>query len=223
MGIIHKLGKFNPLHIPDCVLWLEADRGVTVDGSTNVSAWADQSGSGYHFAQTDPAKRPAYSVSVVGGKPTVDFVATYSSLAHDGWAQTQYSTLIAVVQCEYTSDRVLLTRAPSTTYFFGFTGTRSPSMGGVTPGPSVSGFNVLALIKDGASSGKVVLNNGSPSNVSANFGYSQTWQYVGGNPGYDLSLGQGIAALVLYSRALTTAEIQRLSRAYGTKYGITVA
>jgi len=44
-------GVFGPLtdpaQIAGCVLHLASDAGVTVDGSNNVSAWADQSGSGH--------------------------------------------------------------------------------------------------------------------------------------------------------------------------------
>ena len=37
-------GGFDPSQLSGLKLWLKADTGVTVDGSGNVSSWADQSG-----------------------------------------------------------------------------------------------------------------------------------------------------------------------------------
>lgn len=56
------------------LLWLRADRGITLNGS-DVAAWADQSGNGYDFAQTAAGKQPAFTASGgPGGQPALDFV-----------------------------------------------------------------------------------------------------------------------------------------------------
>jgi hypothetical protein len=52
--------------------WVRADLGVTVDGSDNVSAWADQSGNGHDYAQATAGSRPAFSATGgPDGKPTI--------------------------------------------------------------------------------------------------------------------------------------------------------
>ena len=53
-------------------LWLEADTGITLNGS-NVSAWADQSGSGADAAQTVAANQPLLMANSINGLPAVSF------------------------------------------------------------------------------------------------------------------------------------------------------
>jgi len=53
-------------------LWLEADAGVTLNGST-VSQWADQSGSGTNASQGTSASQPILVANALNGKPAVRF------------------------------------------------------------------------------------------------------------------------------------------------------
>lgn len=53
---------WDPSQIPDLVLDLNADLGITLNGSA-VSAWADQSGNGNHFVQATASVQPNYSAS----------------------------------------------------------------------------------------------------------------------------------------------------------------
>jgi hypothetical protein len=62
---------FMPTRIPGCMLWTEADRGITLDGSDNVSALADQSANGRHFSQVTDAIRPGYSATGLNGLPCI--------------------------------------------------------------------------------------------------------------------------------------------------------
>jgi hypothetical protein len=71
MNIQHIPYGFSPLQIPGCLFWLEADRGITLDESGKVSAWADQSGNSRHVSQSDPGLRPAYNLSGLNGNPTI--------------------------------------------------------------------------------------------------------------------------------------------------------
>lgn len=65
-------GMMGNLFPHGCGLWLEMDRGVTVDGSTNVSDWVDvQSGSGAVFSQPTEAKRLAYVANGLNGHPVL--------------------------------------------------------------------------------------------------------------------------------------------------------
>ena len=53
-------------------LWLKADAGVTLNGST-VSGWADQSGQGRNAAQSTSGSQPTLVPAVLSGKPVVQF------------------------------------------------------------------------------------------------------------------------------------------------------
>ena len=53
-------------------LWLEADAGVTLNGST-VSQWADQSGSGTNASQGTSASQPILVANALNGKPALRF------------------------------------------------------------------------------------------------------------------------------------------------------
>jgi hypothetical protein len=53
---------WTPASITGADLMLEADAGITLN-SSNVSAWADQSAAGKHFAQATGALQPAYQAA----------------------------------------------------------------------------------------------------------------------------------------------------------------
>lgn len=57
-------GETSPLIILGAALvaWWRADLGITLNGS-NVSAWADQSGNGWHLTQGTAVNQPAFSAS----------------------------------------------------------------------------------------------------------------------------------------------------------------
>lgn len=59
-----------PRDISGMVLWYRADLGVTLNGS-DVSAWADQSASGYNAAQGTSAQQPAFVASGQNSMPTL--------------------------------------------------------------------------------------------------------------------------------------------------------
>jgi len=56
------------------VLWLDAMRGITLNGAT-VSAWADQSGLGNHCSQATASKQGLYVTDYVNGKAAIYFNA----------------------------------------------------------------------------------------------------------------------------------------------------
>lgn len=63
-----------------CVLWLHAEKGVTI--ATGVSNWADQSGAGNHATQGTGALQPTWvSSGKVGGRANLRFNGTSQYLA----------------------------------------------------------------------------------------------------------------------------------------------
>lgn len=65
---------FDPGSIPNLALWVHGDAGVVLNGS-NVSQWVDQSGSGNHFAQSTANRQPQFVVGGLNG---------HNVLRHDG-------------------------------------------------------------------------------------------------------------------------------------------
>lgn len=63
-------------------LWLRADMGVTLNGST-VSAWADQSGNGRNATQGTAANQPTYVTGdpLLGNQASLDFDGTNDTIA----------------------------------------------------------------------------------------------------------------------------------------------
>jgi len=62
------------------MLWLKADEGLTVKGSS-VSAWADQSGNGTDAKQDSAAKQPVLEENAINGLPAVNFDGLDDDLA----------------------------------------------------------------------------------------------------------------------------------------------
>ena len=73
-------GAFSPSNIPNLGLWLDANVGVTYDGSNRVSQWNDQSGNGRNVTQTAVASRkPTFLSNQLNGKPAIDFYGSSNS------------------------------------------------------------------------------------------------------------------------------------------------
>jgi hypothetical protein len=62
----------SPIPTTGLQLWLRADAGVTLKGST-VSRWADQSGNGNHATQLDHERRPLFVRAALNGNPALRF------------------------------------------------------------------------------------------------------------------------------------------------------
>lgn len=65
---------FSPTDIAGLQLWLKADAGVTLNGST-VSQWDNQAptGSSYDAVQINAVNQPTYVINALNGKPVLRF------------------------------------------------------------------------------------------------------------------------------------------------------
>jgi hypothetical protein len=65
---------FSPLALPGLQLWLRADRGVTLSG-TSVTQWNDLSGNGNHVSQSVSGNRPTVTANAfaITGRSALDF------------------------------------------------------------------------------------------------------------------------------------------------------
>lgn len=82
--------EFTPAALPNLALWLDANVGITLNGS-NVSGWADQSGVSvtHNLTQATAAKQPAYNAvdAAYNGFATLSFTSAAGSFMQSGvWA-----------------------------------------------------------------------------------------------------------------------------------------
>jgi hypothetical protein len=56
------------------VLWLDAAKGISLDGQSRVTKWADQTAFANDAAQADPNYRPTVLASAINGLPAIHFV-----------------------------------------------------------------------------------------------------------------------------------------------------
>lgn len=64
----------TPAMLANCIAYYEADQGVTLDGSNNVSQWNDLSGNGAHMTQASASLRFGFSATGINGLPSVNMV-----------------------------------------------------------------------------------------------------------------------------------------------------
>ena len=65
--------SFVPSDISGLQVWLDAELGVTKDGSNKVSAWLDQSSNAYNYTQALSAEQPTWVDASLNGKPIIRF------------------------------------------------------------------------------------------------------------------------------------------------------
>jgi hypothetical protein len=66
-------GAFSVKNVPGLVLWLDGSKGVTSDGSGNVSKWADQSGNANDAVQATTNRQPSLVTPGINGKAVIRF------------------------------------------------------------------------------------------------------------------------------------------------------
>ncbi len=72
--------RFRPTQIPNCILWLAADRITGLADDDAVATWSDLSVVGNHATQANAGNRPVYKTGIVNGKPVVRFTGTSGAL-----------------------------------------------------------------------------------------------------------------------------------------------
>lgn len=228
-------GRFSPLSIPGLAAWWDAGvtSSVTLDGSNNVSAWADQSGNGRTLTQTTANNRPAYNTSVLNGRPVVNFDGTNDALlASFTLAQPCHYFLVWRYDSPYVSGnpRVLDGATGGATSFFRSSVSQMAlSAGGSNLSANISdaegqAFSVTEIRANGASS--FVFYNGSDrtANPGTNIGAgTPNGIYLGvfGN-GFSAPGDVSFAEVVVYSSILAASQSSAVRSYLGTRYGIAV-
>ena len=77
-------------------MWLKADEGVTMNGST-VSSWIDQSGDNNDAIQTNTSRQPLLVANTLNGKPVISFDGLNDKLGFTGsTVMTQFSLFLVI-------------------------------------------------------------------------------------------------------------------------------
>lgn len=67
----HLMGKWLPLHLPGLKIWVEADRGVTLDVDSKCSQITAGPDSSLVATQSDPTKRMLWQANQINGRPAL--------------------------------------------------------------------------------------------------------------------------------------------------------
>ena len=234
-------GTYRELHFPEwtpldlgasLALWLRADKGITLNGST-VSAWADQSGNGRHATQGAGSKQPAYVASTSGlnGQPSMLFstaAATYLTTAV-GAVIAQPNTLVIVSRSGTVTPSLLAVDGP-------FGGTRRQIIG-VNASKQLQAFagallnsttlwgdntSRIALAEFNGASSAIYLDSATTTVASGNAGaVSFEGVLVGGSNTGTQNWSGHIAEVIAVAGASASIRAN-IVRYLGTRYGITV-
>lgn len=218
-------------------LWTRSDLGVSLDGSSNVQTWADQSGLGNNLAQVTAGNRPGYSVNGgVNGLPYLSFDYTkLQGLVSSGntiaLAVTDLFVVLRVTSESTGNDQCPVALGNATS------GQSNAILGGVGNGiffiynfGTVAGTSVtLALNQDSVLEGII---NGTAASLALDGGTEQSgtttaisgsgFATVGGDiPGIGNDGFAGwIYEVVAYASLLSSSDRAKLLAYFTGRYGI---
>jgi hypothetical protein len=212
----------NPTSVGSLVQWIRADMGTSLNGAT-VSAWADQSGSGYHYTQATADRQPELISSSINGKPAVRFDGTNDFMSCSTFALSQPYTLACVTQprrnvggmITWGGLNVYLYRPLSGWRIYGGT-SQIDTVGAAT----INIWHIVLGVFNGASSSIYKNNAAAVTGSIGTDGFSGT---TIGNyyTGADLYSEQcDIAEILVYSKALSAAEISTVKTYLNSRYAI---
>jgi hypothetical protein len=208
-------------------LWARADSLNLADGAA-VSAWNDASGKGRNLTQGSASLRPAFVANALAGKPIVRFAA--DSFANLTFPSTNSEfTIVAVIQPTVTGayhniidgvggTRPMLWVDGLGNYEYNFT------TGAVAP--SGGGYDVLFAVKrsTGAQISQLYLNGPAVSGSGPNaFTIPASQSYTLFNRSGSQGFNGDIAEFIIYSAALTEAEIGKVGYYLQQKYALSTS
>jgi len=229
-----------------------ADSSLTFN-STTVSEWRDLSGNGRHFAQGTGASQPVANTRTQNGRRALDFQGSQFMLGNAAslnvFRNVSGGTAFVVGKIDnivgsqvfFAASRngsnsqarlVIDTDSAASSWRAGGRRLDADGFAGVTSAGSWdTNVNVLTGVLDYGNSDAFLYENGtllnSNTSFQANGNTSDTDSdavYIGATGGGLVSFLDGvIAEIILYQRALSAAERQRVERYLGRKWGITVA
>lgn len=240
--------EFSPDQVSNLELWLESDMGVYTLNGSNVAAWADQSGNGNHAVQATAVNQPAYVTNQLNSLPVIrfnrnnlHFLQTVSPIGISG---SQDRTIIIINKPEITANILQWSFGfgdpnsnPTPYRFFGGmtldTTWTTAGFAGFNYGANshVNAYNILCYMFPQAStlcSNLLVYRNGTSLPVTTRTGTDGTINTLNtvfdiGRAGPSNLFGGDIAAILVYSKALSTQERQSVEQYLSNKYDIALS
>jgi hypothetical protein len=237
-----KASGFTPRNISGLAAWWDASDAAsitTVSGA--VSQWNDKSGNNVHATQTTANNRPVNTSQTLNGRAVMTFDGSNDIMSFTGTARTDETQFVVVrsnMVASVASVQQILADASSgfglyatikndgslTNDLFAYCG------GGFSVGTTVARYQfpannplgpaVVSAIRSSASGG--ILRTDGVQRATCTTSNSYALARIGG-VGSSFPLNGYIAEIVIYSRALSVADVQRVERYLGAKWGLTVA
>ena len=206
----------GPAGVTDAALWLDASQLTGLNNGDTVSSWTDMSGSGN--SPTAAGSAATYQTGVINGQPVVRFNANGNS----SFNFTRISTIRTVFW-------VLKNTNPGEHFMLGDSGSYDFHAGNPT---LWNGTYVHANIQNGKTRLMGSVINGTATTLPSS-SFSLVSLITAGNVvANQLSLDRGIggrswagdmAEVVIYTRALSTAEELAVNTYLANKYGLVLA
>jgi hypothetical protein len=232
---------FTPADISGLALWLDATDAttITLDGSNNVSAWADKSGNSNNAPQSSTTLRPS-GIGSLNGKTAIDFdgIDDYLEIANSTSINLGPNLSIFVVhKCDTMASRQTLFNFANTSAAHSAPGFEvgalnvASSYGVTIPGiyvltqvNSASTSAAVAGFMQASSANTVIRKNGSqiagPA-TQAGISASGLAKLIGvraaGSQPYNGTIGE----IVVYNKVLTGTDLTNLESYLISKWGIT--
>lgn len=214
--------------------WIEADLGVTRDGSDRVSAWADQSPKAAHYAQATGADQALYVAAQLNGHPVIRFDPAnteWMGATLDG-AHTQPTTVFMLMKPTVTgSQRNWLCRNGGATPQHSILASGSGGVVRVSAGTNLDGttnvqgaFTAICFSLDTAAGAIFVQNFATAEATGATS--NGTWGsavYLGRNNAGTIFADGDLAAMVCMDGIASAGERTIVKNYWNAKYsqGIT--
>jgi hypothetical protein len=232
---------FTPRSISGLAAWWDASDAASITTvSGRVSQWNDKSGNGVHATQTTANNRPVNTSQTLNGRAVMTFDGSNDIMSFTGTARTDETQFVVVrnnMVASAVSNQQILGDASSgfgmtavikndgSTNSDVFTHCGGFSLGTTSaryqfPANNPFGPAVVSAIRSSASGG--ILRTDGVQRATCTTSNSYALARIGG-VGSSLPLNGYIAEIVIYSRALSVADVQRVERYLGTKWGLPVA
>jgi len=233
-------GSFLPTQLAGLGLWLDAGRGITLNGS-DVSAWADQSGNGNHAVQVTAGRQPLYSAAsgsnslpeivftsanrdqLAGNMSNLSGVAGWTFFIVEKRPSVIQNTISFSVENAAITDQVVTSiaynysDASNYNLYSPYSNTNWTYRSTVFDGSLTGDANRFKLYEKGVQ--QTLSFTGSVPATAPVSTYFRIGDYYVDSPTWDFE--GSISEIIIYTRALTSAEHNQVILYLATKYAIT--
>lgn len=212
-----------PIPLANLKLWLRADAGITLNGST-VSVWADQSGNASDATQGLSANQPLFVANALNGKPSLRFDGNNDYMTTSAFSQSINSFTIYLVG-SYNSgaffgnatNRITVVKDPNNNKFYMVSGSSycyySPSAYPLTN-------NIYKCVYNGSKSAFTkngyVVGGGDLTSLAINS------LVIGKDVAQSLYLNGDIEEIIIYDGIIDSTKDYIVQLYLSNKYGILI-